>query len=357
MKNLKSLVHTTHSELKKTIPTIKKSHLYEGIASYCGFRSYAAFHASSFFDKTQITDDERAKGQCFERLLEIGFNAEDALVISLTMTNLWENLSDRRVDDIWHFYLNTDFEERLSSSDILNIIKSLIAKGDLEAKLIGLVLTTEVLVEYKEDPNNRSGEYWHNKRLENHKLNDLQAEVADNYLHTQCYREFLEFLYSDLINSGHVILPSPSALKSFSSKFNVDSNKEWTEYFSEAPYLVTDSLEYIEHYRDTNTPAVPSSLFLDWYKAEVMLNPSKEMVADVIENTSSHEEKWFWYYVGLLYDFDVTEDAHIAINSDTGEEYDGYGPAVVGGYSGISLPEISASSKANMKISATDIFS
>lgn len=354
MKNLKSLVHEAHTELKTTTPSLKKSHLYEAIASFCGFKSYAAFQSA---DVQQIVNSEQACQHCFNRILKIGFDVGDALLISKRTEKLLEELNNIDLDDVWYFYCHASYEEKLASSSMLEALKALINKDNMDARLIGMVLVTEILAEFEEDPDNRSGEHWQNKRLTGSLLNNMQEEVADNYLKIQCYTEFLEFLYSVFLNSRTIILPSPLALKRFNGKFNIGTNRGWTSYFSDAPYLVTDAFEYFEHYRDTNTSPIPSDLFLDWYKAEVMLNPNKEMVGDIIAQASSHEEKWFWYYVGLLYDFDVTEDAHIAINADTGEEYDGYGPAVVGGYTGISLPSISESSKAEMKIAVTSILS
>jgi hypothetical protein len=354
MKNLKILVHTAHSELKKTIPQIKKSHLYEAIASYCGFKSYAAFQSAGV---QHIVSTEQASRYCFDRMLKIGFDAGVALLISKHSEKLLEELNNIDLDDVWYFYNNASYEEKLLSGKMLDALKQLIAEGNLEARLIGLVLITEVLVEYEEDPDNRSGEYWQNKKLAGNSLNDLQKEVAGNYLQIQCYGELLEFLCSEALNSGPVLFPSPSSLKKFSNKFNKGTNKEWTAYFSEAPYLVMDAFEYMEHYRDSNKTLIPKDLFLDWYKAEATLSPSKEIIANIIENIASNEEKWFWYYLGLSHDFDVTEDAHIAINSDTGEEYDGYGPAMVGRYSGITLPEISESLKSTLEHSVTTVFS
>jgi len=349
MKNLKTLVHTAHSELKKAIPKIKKSHLYEAIASYCDFQSYAAFQASCSFDKTQITDDEIAKRRCFDRMGELGFDAADALVASQYLTTLQDGLCELSLDGIWQFYLSTSYEERLASPSILETIMSLVQKGDLQAKLIGLVLATEVLAEYQEDPDNRSGEYWHKKRLINQKLNDLQAEVADNYSNTQCYREFLDFLWSDLLNSGPLVLPSVDVIKAYTNKFNESTKREWTSFYSENPYLVIEAFNYIQHYKDTDHVVISHDLYFDWYKAVVILNPHKEMLAEIIENSVSDNEKWFWYFFGLTHDLDVTQDAHIAIHGYTGEEWDGYGPMEAGGYDGISLPQISASSKAEMK--------
>jgi hypothetical protein len=240
---------------------------------------------------------------------------------------------------------------------MLAALKLLVAEGNLEARLIGLVLVTEVLTEFEEEPDNRSGEYWQNKRLAGNSLNDLQKEVADNYLQIQCYRELLEFICSEALNSGPVLFPSPSKLKKFSNKFTKVTNKEWTAYFSEAPYLVMDAFEYMERISDSNNTSILKDLFLDWYRAEALLSPSKEIIANIIESIASNEEKWLWHYLGLSHDFDVTEDAHIAINSDTGEEYDGYGPAMVGGYTGVSMPEISEPSKLEMQKLVTSLFS
>jgi hypothetical protein len=354
MKNLKMLVHTTHSELKNTIPQIKKSHLYEAIASFCGFKSYAAFQLAGV---QQIVSTDQASRDCFDRMLKIGFDADDALLISRSSEQLSEELNNIDLDDVWYFYNNASYEEKLLSPSMLAALKLLVAEGNLEARLIGLVLVTEVLTEFEEEPDNRSGEYWQNKRLAGNSLNDLQKEVADNYLQIQCYRELLEFICSEALNSVPALFPSPSKLKKFSNKFTKVTNKEWTAYFSEAPYLVMDAFEYMERISDSNNTLILKDLFLDWYRAEALLSPSKEIIANIIENIASNEEKWLWHYLGLSHDFDVTEDAHIAINSDTGEEYDGYGPAMVGGYTGVSMPEISEPSKLEMQKLVTSLFS
>jgi hypothetical protein len=87
MKNLKMLVHTAHSELKITIPSIRKSHIYEAIASFCGFNSYAAFQPA---DVQQKINTEQACRDCFDRMLKIGFDASDSLVISKRTEKLCE---------------------------------------------------------------------------------------------------------------------------------------------------------------------------------------------------------------------------------------------------------------------------
>ncbi|MDP2560423.1 hypothetical protein [Psychrobium sp. 1_MG-2023] len=352
MKNLKALVHTTHSELKKTIPTVKKSHLYEAIASFCGFNSYAAFQSA---DEFQLTDEELATGRCFERMLDMSFGAANALLISQHTAKLWGELNNISVDDIWHYYVNSSYEERLASSRTLEIIKALAQKQDVEAKLIGLVLTAEVLAEYEDDLDNRSGEYWHSKRLANHKLSDIQLGIANNYLHIQCYRELVEHLLNDCNNESS-LLPSPSSIKGTANKFHQGQRGQWTSFFSQSPYTVIEAFEFIQHYRDIGDKVVSPELYMDWYKAEAILNPNKEMIADIIGYLCSDEEKWLWYYFGLSSDIDVTKDAHIAINSDTGGEWDGYGPAMVGGYTGISLPKISESSKRELQKAVSNIF-
>jgi hypothetical protein len=166
-------------------------------------------------DELQVTNKEQANRQCFERMLDIGFVAGEALLINQHTEKLWEEINTLNLDDIWDFYNNASYDEKLSSLDMLDALKSFMNTGNLEAKLIGLVVTTEVLAEHDENQDNRSGKYWHNKRLAGNSLNDLQKEVADNYLQTQYYREFLSFLRSDLFNSGPFILPSPLTLKIF----------------------------------------------------------------------------------------------------------------------------------------------
>jgi transposase-like protein len=54
-----------------------------------------------------------------------------------------------------------------------------------------------------------------------------------------------------------------------------------------------------------NTAALDTLKFQLWlsgymlYKAEATLSPSKEIIANIIENIASSEERWFWYYLGL----------------------------------------------------------
>ncbi|WP_339720477.1 hypothetical protein [uncultured Paraglaciecola sp.] len=54
MKNLKPLIFAAHTELKPTLTAIKKSHLYEAFAAFCGFKSYAAFQAATVINVDNI---------------------------------------------------------------------------------------------------------------------------------------------------------------------------------------------------------------------------------------------------------------------------------------------------------------
>ena len=136
MKNLKPLVHATHCLLKITIPSIKKSQIYEALASYSGFKSYAAYQVSTV---SKVTNIELANRQCFERMQQIEFVASDALLISKRVEKLWEELNTLNLDDIWDFYNHASYDEKLSSLDMLDALKSFMNTGNLEAKLIGLV--------------------------------------------------------------------------------------------------------------------------------------------------------------------------------------------------------------------------
>lgn len=119
MKNLKKLVHSAHSELKIAVPQIKKSHLFEAIASFCGFKSYAAFQSAGI---QQIVSTEQASSACFDRMLKIGFDVSDALLISRQSEKILEELNNIGLDDVWYFYNNASYEEKLLSQNMLEAL-------------------------------------------------------------------------------------------------------------------------------------------------------------------------------------------------------------------------------------------
>ncbi|WP_077339112.1 hypothetical protein [Pseudocolwellia agarivorans] len=346
MKNLKPIIFTAHSELKTVLPSIKKSHLYEAFASFCGFKSYAAFQ-SAF--NVNVDNLELANRQCFERLQGLGFDAGESLQVCQHIEQAWEHFNNVSLDNIYTFYMNATFEEALASTSMLNVLTSLVDENDTEASLMGLVFSAQLLAEYDEDPDNRSGEYWYNKKLANHTLNELQSEVAGRYNLVSSYREFFNSLLKKLEACDDIELPSPEGIKASASLFEPSYQQHWTKYFSDEPHLVLEAQEYILKHGDLESPCVFIDMDDAWLKADVLQSPSRYSVIELIDSLDNNEEKWFWHYVGLSKGIDVTKSNLRAINAYTGEDYDDYGPMDVVGDEGLSLPAISDDKKAKIE--------
>ncbi|XQW84942.1 hypothetical protein ACOYR1_17745 [Thalassotalea piscium] len=344
MKNLKPLIFSAHAELKSKLPAIKKSHLYEAFASFCGFKSYAAFQAATV---NKIDDIELANRQCFERMQHIGFDASSALLICQQTQNLWEQRNNISLAEIYAFYCTPAFEDYIDAPHMFSALKTLAVSGDKDAILVGLVLCSQILAEYKENPDNRSGEYWYKKLIANQALSSFQQEVAEEYQQVQPYKVFLDTLVSELIESDKISLPSPLVIRTLCRQFDDRRERHWTHYFKNDYFHVQQAFAFINHYKGDGVDIIPETLILDWQKAEVMVTPYRGDISETIEHSITNQEKWFWYYWGLAHDIDVTQDDLYAINADTGEDYDDCGPMAVSGYEGIALPDISAAEKAN----------
>lgn len=354
MKNLKPLIFATHAELKSKLPSIKNSHLYEAFAAFLGFNSYAAFKASS---EIKFGDIEQANRLCFERMQNIGFDASSALLICQRMEELDKQYNAISLDVIYNFYSEVLFEDTHLETRMLEALKAFVKSGDIDAVLLGLVFTTQLLNEYDEDPDNRSAEYWHKKLEANHELSSLQHEVAMGYKYIKPYREFLDFLIVAISDSKKVVLPSPSSIKEVTQKFDDDVERYWTQYFSAEPDAVRDAIDYIHSYKGSAEPIVSESIYRDWYKGEAINFANRWLITEIIDFAPTDEEKWFWHCIGLNSGVDVTESDLRAIHADTGEDYDDYGPMAAVGDEGLSMPVVSEALKSEMQKLASQIIS
>ena len=351
MKNLKNLVHSIHSELKQSIPSFKKSHIHELVSAYLGYASYAAYQVDLSFNK--VTDDtsEISKGQCFDRALELNFDASNSLLISQCIAQQLDiSLQSKILFEKLVHYLESDGD--LNNVLILNSLKSLIDEGFCEASLLAIVICGEVISESKENPDNRSGEYWYNKRLSGLKLNSLQEEVAD---HFSSMKSYFDLLKQVMTHTQEHNLPSPIKIKPITDHFEADNERDWTTLFNDSSYVVLEALGFLYEVDDSINPISYDQAILDWLACEIVISPSRNHLADKIENSSTATEKWFWHYFGLKHSIDVTQDNLYAINADTGEDYDDYGPMDVAGYEGITLPDISDELKAEAKVLSTSL--
>ena len=109
MKNLKTIVHNLHSELKKNIPLFKRSHVYELVSAYSGYGSYAAYQTDLSFNKIEPEFIEQALAQCFERSLALGFDAANALLSCQIIAQQFKGsvLDELQLEKIANYVLNT----------------------------------------------------------------------------------------------------------------------------------------------------------------------------------------------------------------------------------------------------------
>jgi hypothetical protein len=351
MKNLKNLVHSIHSELKQSIPSFKKSHVHGLVSAYLGYGCYAAYQVDLSFNKVTNDTNEIAKGQCFDRALELNFDASNSLLVSKCIAQQLDvSLQSKIQFEKVVRYLESDDE--LNNALILNSLKSLIDEGFGEASLLAIVICAQVISESQENPDNRSGEYWHNKRLAGVELNLLQEEVADHFSSLKSYFDLLKYV---MTQTQDLNLPSPIKIKPIADHFEADNEREWTTLFNDSPYVVLEALDFLYELDDSINPVSHNKALKDWLTCNVSLFPSRNSIAERLNCCESNSEKWFWHYFGLKHNIDVTQDDLYAINADTGEEYDDYGPMAVAGDEGITMPNISDELKAEAKALSTSL--
>ena len=376
--NIKTLVHTLHSALLQENFKTKKAHLYEFVSAYYGYGSYAAFQACNDpIKKITSREKEHSQKQSFERALSLNYEAATALKITQSIIELNYSFDKPTLENIAHYLISLDetmyFDEldkfenvkevTQLHSDFIIQLRALIKQGSTDALLCALVLCTSELDYYESDSDNIAGDYWYEKRLAGEDLSPLRNSVADNFMAILPFQELLSEIIHKAEHLEFYSLNKPQSIKPFTDIFGSSCNSKWTSLFKEAPHLVIKSLDYLSQKKLVKHSPKFHELYTGWNVLTLLNRPSKEAIAFYIDSSESYcdvdelslkasmsdNEKWFWYYYGLQNGFDITQDKHIAINSYTGEEWDGYGPVEVGGYDGLNLPEISDEDKLTMK--------
>ena len=347
MKNLKTIVHNLHSELKINIPFFKKSHVYELVSAYSGYGSYAAYQTDLSFNKIEPEFIEQAQAQCFERSLALGIDAANALLSCQIIAQQFKGsvMAELQLEKIANYFLNAYEDDAPDLLILLAPLKSLVKEGLVEARLLALVVCHITIEEYKEVSDNRFGEYWHGKRTSGTALSYLQSELADSYAEMEAFFKLNQYLLAD---ENIASLPSPLLMKPIIDEFDDSDKREWSTLFDESPSLVLDALNYLFERDNPQDKILFDQVYMDWLGAGVLNSPGKYDVTEKISHSSSDKEQWLWHYVALKHGIDVTEDNLYAINAYTGEPYDDDGPMEVAGTEGLDLPKISESDKSEM---------
>ncbi len=344
MKNLKNLVHTIHSELKQSNPKFKKSHVYELVSAYCGYGSYAAFQSDFSFNKIPPDEIENAQAQCFDRSIALGFDATIALasckIINRELIKLLQNTTqlEKLIQEI-------ENNPAQISNSILASLSSLIDENCAETRLFALVMCLGEISHYEDDPDNRGGEYWHGKQLSGNKLNSFQLQVAEHFVYVKRFKDLLQIILKD---NNAANLPIPTNIKPIVTQFNKKCIREYSSRFEDVPLMILDVIGYLSNHHKTLSENAFKDVYIDWLGSKIIIDPCNYSIAERIHHSTTESEKWFWHLYGLNNGVDVTKDDLRAINADTGEDYDDYGPMEVVGFQMISLPDISEADKSEV---------
>jgi hypothetical protein len=355
MRNLKSLIYAIHSELKNKVTPLKKAHLYELATSYIGYKSYAAYKSNLSNCSTCKTDPELAKRQCFDRALALGFTTPDSFALSQCIEAhlTKQTQSQIQFEKLYQWYEKIESDDELENKDSLNAVKLMVEDGLPEGYLLAIVICSEVISEFLKTPDNSRGKYWYDKRLSGASLNILQTEVANSYSEVKDYFDILSDVFS---HPDTFVIPSPIIARDVVERFSDEQRNSWTNTFNQEPDIIVDSISQLLRLDLISFSESNSLALSDWETAVLIANPiSKHNLVVNVARSDSDEEKWFWHLYGLNHGIDVTVDELYAINADTGEEYDDYGPMEVAGYEGLSMPNISPEMTADMKLFALHI--
>jgi hypothetical protein len=349
MQNLSSIVYSLHTQLNSLIPTLKKSHLYELAAAYSGFKSYAAYKNSVTQPVLLNHTTEAANQLCFARAVSLGFSAKHAAIIcnSVELCFAPSILAALQFDKLYQRYINVSDSYASLPKDFLGSVSQLIELDLPEAYLLAVIVCHEFICEYYEHSDNRQGKYWFEKRAAGQSLNLLQAEVADDYFEEKAYFDLLERLTE---KSSAFIMPAPLSVKNVMQRFRHTSDELWIHAFNDEPELVLQAFQELEYEGLLSVSEASAAALKHWVSADVLLSPSRGGLGEKFENSSAKDERWFWHLVGLANNIDITKDDLRAINADTGEDYDDYGPMAVGGFEGIAMPEIPSETKKTIEL-------
>ncbi|GAP74639.1 hypothetical protein W04_1157 [Pseudoalteromonas sp. SW0106-04] len=366
MKNLKTLSHSTKTLLANESCRVKHTHILELVAAAHGFNSHAAYSASSNVVKVASPQEPiRAEKCIFHRALELGYESQLALktaqVISSQQYILEEPITEyvkeylgccdsgeaERFEDFDNF---SEDDEEVFNLEVVELLKHFINQGNHEHIYLALLLSVNEISHYHESYDMRAAEHWLAKSQSGAQLSLLQQEILEAYKVTELFNGLLgaverqlEQMDIDSLNRPKQVLDLRSHLEQVESDASVK--------FSDLCYLDPLDVVYaLEFLLERIASDAVLRLHADWYRAYLLKSANKESIASFIGRHISNEEAWFWYYFGLSRGFDITESNHIGINRDTGEEWDGYGPVVVGGYDGIELPHIDLASKTKVEL-------
>lgn len=202
--------------------------------------------------------------------------------------------------------------------------------GNADARLVYVLWHFAELSAIDEDEELGRGdgsEYWYKQRLAGAKLSDFATECADDYEQSLKEKQSLDAFISAFPLSS---LASPNIQDVLDGRSGLNFS------CSLRAYAVVDLLK--QYYP-------PNSGFLavePWHYLAIIQYPSYEGLHYLFEAIGNPVEQYAIYLFGLACKVDISMDHYWLVNSDTGEEWDEYGPAMAQGFDGVDLPTLNA---------------
>ena len=354
MQNLNSIIHSIHSQHKAVIPTLKKSHCYEMLAAYSGFKTYAAYKQS--LNKLTLPKEPALQNMalCFSRAISLGFSESEVNVLCEAIESSFTPNDQARLqfERLYAALINNDEDYVDLPKNLILFITELVKFGLPESYLLAAVICHDVITDFYDHRDNRQAKYWFDKRAAGQKLNRLQTEVADSYANVKDYFDLVVLLDEQL---SIFTIPSPLSAQKISQWLKYSSDKVWTQAFNEQPDLVLIAFEQLTQEHLLSLSEINQKALQQWKLAEALLHPYRGRIQSEIHKSTSPDQVWFWHLYGLANGVDATRDDLYAINADTGEDYDDYGPIAFEGTEGVVLPAITDQKKSELELFVSSI--
>lgn len=347
MYNLSSTAHAVLQQLKtqnSVSPT--RAQILELLAAYFGYKTYAAFKADSAISEEKlraaILDRVASNARLATRLLELSL--PESLANQVTQCIIQQLQTDKLEPKISLLLIaqylqiavgrvKLDKKERKAGYDFL-------AKShDAECVLLRYVWQSHELQRshvYNADYSGASA-YWYQQRQAGAQLSAAASQWANAYEQ----RLAAEKRQQDFLSAfADTTLAKPNAIEVIgqNAEPNFCCQLDATYLLSLFESLPVDSMD--------------DDFYYDWHYLETLQRPYHESLVELAEGIDNPIELWAWHLFGLSQGIDITASNYRLVNSDTGEEWDEYGPAEPVGYDGITLPSITDSQKQDAKLMA-----
>ena len=328
----------------------KRTHIYELLAAYFGFRSYAAFSGDHVLterrwsDQSVIPQSELIKRRC----VQLEYRDDTPALAAAALESL---LAERQIgiiripslidrlggdlEELWDRAGEKSFETIL-----LDALEAAAKKGNASAHYaLALVYSPG------EDIDQEVGSaYWYTQAQRGIVLKGVEKEWAEVHKAHLARTEKYTFHIKEAGRLGH-----QEALLELADQFDDPSFFNLPRHDINAdPIEIADIAERLGRTADAKR----------WLTRAAESGDTSAML-ELIEEHDREDllRCWTWIYLSQLLGTDLTQDDHYAINEDGSEhDDDAGGPLYLAGRDGVDLEPLSAEDAATAKLAAKNLF-